>query len=129
MKVLIADDHEIVRRGVCSILESRENLEVCGEASNGEEAVQKAAQLKPDLIVLDVTMPVRDGFSAAKQIREILPGVPILMLSMHDGPDMVRASKAVGARGFVTKADVSGALLEAIDALLRGQTYFTQDFE
>lgn len=123
MNVLIADDHEVVRKGVCSILESR-GWHVCAEAKNGEEAIKKAQQLHPDLIILDVTMPVCDGFSAASQIREILPDVPILMLSMHDGRSMVRAAQAAGAQGFVTKADVAGVLLKAVDALLQGQTYF-----
>jgi DNA-binding NarL/FixJ family response regulator len=126
MNVLIADDHEVVRKGVCSILESRDNLHVCGEANNGEEAIKKAQQLNPDLIILDVTMPVRDGFSAASQIKEMLPNVPILMLSMHDGRSMVRAAQAAGAQGFVTKADVAGVLLKAVDALLQGQTYFVE---
>jgi two-component system nitrate/nitrite response regulator NarL len=126
MKVLIADDHEVVRKGVCSILELREGLVVCGEASNGDEAVQKAAALKPDLVILDVTMPVRDGFSAASKIRAILPAVPILMLSMHNGHSMTRAAQAAGAQGFVTKADVAGTLLKAVDALLQGRTYFSE---
>jgi DNA-binding NarL/FixJ family response regulator len=73
VRILIADDHPVVRKGVCSILESRNDLEVCGEATNGEEAVQKSLRLNPDLIVLDVTMPVLDGFSAARKIRELLP--------------------------------------------------------
>jgi len=125
MNVLIADDHEVVRKGVCSILESRVDWRVCGEANNGEEAIKKARQLNPDLIILDVTMPVRDGFSTASEIRELMPKVPILMLSMHDGRSMVRAAQAAGAQGFVTKADVAGVLLKAVDALLHGQTYFT----
>jgi DNA-binding NarL/FixJ family response regulator len=90
VRILIADDHEIVRKGVCSILESRKDIEICGEASNGQEAVQKALQLNPDLVILDVTMPVLDGFAAARQVKEVLPNVPILMLSMHDANDAVR---------------------------------------
>jgi DNA-binding NarL/FixJ family response regulator len=73
VRVLIADDHPIVRKGVCSTRESRNDLEVCGEATNEEEAVQKSLRLNPDLIVLDVTMPVLDGFSAARKISELLP--------------------------------------------------------
>ncbi len=76
MRVLIADDHPVVRKGVCPILESRNDLEVCGEATNGEEAVQESLRLNPDLIILDVTMPVLDGFSAARKIRELLPKIP-----------------------------------------------------
>ena len=125
MRILIADDHEVVRKGVCSLLESRADLKVCGEATNGQEAVDLARQLDPDLVVLDVTMPVLDGFSAAKKIKQLLPAIPILMLSMHAGPEMVRAAKAAGAQGFVTKTDVAGTLLKAVDVVLHGETFFT----
>lgn len=126
MRIMIADDHEVVRRGVCSILESRKGVEVCGEAVNGAEAVQKALELRPDLIILDVTMPVLDGFSAARQITRQLPKLPVLMLSMHDGKEMIRASKSSGAQGFVTKTEVSSTLLTAVDTLLQGGTYFNE---
>lgn len=125
MRILIADDHEVVRKGVCSLLESRADLKVCGEATNGQEAVDLARQLDPDLVVLDVTMPVLDGFSAARKIKQLLPAIPILMLSMHAGLEMVRAAKAAGAQGFVTKTDVAGTLLKAVDVVLQGETFFT----
>ena len=97
MRILIADDHAIVREGLCSLLKLYEDLEVCGEASNGEEAIHKAMQLKPHLVILDVTMPVLNGFRAAKKINELMPAVPILMLSMHAGEEMVRISRLAGA--------------------------------
>jgi DNA-binding NarL/FixJ family response regulator len=128
VRILIADDHGIVRKGVCSILESRKNIEICGEASNGQEAVQKAFQLNPDLVILDVTMPVLDGFTAARQIQEILPNVPIVMLSMHDGNDVVREAQLAGVRGFVTKSEAANILLRAVDALLEGRTFFLHDW-
>lgn len=115
----------MVRRGVCSILESRKDLEVIGEAANGADAIQKALELRPDLVILDVSMPILDGFAAARQIAKNLPQVPILMLSMHDGKEMVRASKSVGAHGFVTKTEVGSTLLTAVDTLLRGGTFFS----
>ncbi|MGB2628770.1 MAG: response regulator transcription factor [Candidatus Acidiferrum sp.] len=124
MKVLIADDHEIVRRGVKSILLSKENTEVCAEATNGQEALQKAAECKPDLIILDHSMPVLDGLSAASRIREIMPNVPILMLSMHDGPPLIDALRLVGAQGFVPKAECAERLMEGVDAVMRGETFF-----
>ncbi len=127
MKVLIADDHEIVRRGVKSILLSRENIEVCAEASNGQEAVQRAAECKPDLIILDHSMPVLDGLTAASKIREILPHVPILMLSMNDGQPLIDALKLVGAQGFVPKAECADRLIEGIDAVMRGETFFKNE--
>ena len=126
MRVLIADDHAVVRKGVCSLLESRSDLELCGEATNGEEAVQKSLQLNPDLIILDVTMPVLDGLSAARKIRMLLPKIPILMLSMHDGPEMARSSQSVGAQGFVTKNEANEVLLKAVDVLLAGGTFLRE---
>jgi DNA-binding NarL/FixJ family response regulator len=124
MQVLIADDHEIVRRGVRSILESREGLEICGEASNGREAVNKASQLHPDLIILDLAMPVLSGLGAANEIRQFLPDVPILMLSMHDGKSLLDALRLIGAQGFVPKAECADKLLAAVDAVLRGENFF-----
>jgi CheY-like chemotaxis protein len=127
LRILIADDHEVVRRGVCSVLESYPDYKVCGEATNGDEAVKLAAKLHPDFIVLDVSMPMLDGFSAAKKIKEASPETPILMLSMHAGREMVRASQAAGAQGFVTKTDVAAVLLTAVEALRQGKTFFTDN--
>ena len=124
MRILIADDHEIVRRGIKSILLSRANTEICAEVSNGLEAFQKAVECKPDLIILDHSMPVLDGLSAASKIREILPEVPILMLSMHDGQPLIDALRLVGAKGFVPKAECADRLMEGVDAVMRGETLF-----
>jgi DNA-binding NarL/FixJ family response regulator len=127
LRVVIADDHDVVRKGVRSILESRSDVNVVGEASNGKEALQQAVELKPDLIVLDVSMPVMDGISAAKEIKKILPATPILILSMHSGREMVRAAQSAGAQGFITKTDVAGILLDAVDSLQKGETFFTTE--
>src|ERR1700684_2611072 len=81
LRILVADDHESVRKGVCVILGTRADIEVCGEAANGREAIDKAQELKPDLIILDITMPVLSGIDAAEMIRKTLPNVPILFLS------------------------------------------------
>ena len=124
MRILIADDHEIVRKGICAILESRKSIDICGEASNGQDAVEKASQLKPDLIILDVTMPNLDGFAAARQIRTFLPEVPILILSMHEGRAVVNEAQQAGAQGFVSKSDAGAVLLKAVDAITQGQTFF-----
>lgn len=110
-----------------SILAPCDHLEVCGEAANGQEAVQKTFQLRPDLVIIDVAMPVLGGFSATKEIKKNFPDLPILILSMHDDPEMIRASKMAGAQGFITKTDVSAALLIAIEALLQGQTFYCDD--
>ena len=123
LRILIADDHPVVRRGVCSILETRKDLEVCAEAGDGEEAVQKAVELKPDVVILDVMMPRLDGFGAATKILENFQ-VPILMLSMHDGEEMIRLATSVGAKGFINKTAIVGSLLTAVDIVLAGGTFF-----
>lgn len=124
--MLIADDHAVVRRGVSAILADVKQLEVCGEAENGEDAVEKALRLNPDLIILDVIMPVLDGLAAARKIRSFLPNVQIVMLSMHDGTEILQAARSVGARGFVTKSEIAETLVEAVDTVLRGQTFFVE---
>jgi DNA-binding NarL/FixJ family response regulator len=124
-RIIVADDHEIVRKGVCMVLGSRKNVEVSAEASNGQEAVLKALRLNPDLIIMDVNMPVLDGVSATKQIRHDLPKIPVIILSAHDGPEMIQAAQEAGAQGFVTKNDVAASLLDAVDAVLHGETFFS----
>lgn len=123
MRILIVDDHEAVRKGVRAILRSSPDLEVCGEAINGEDAVAKAQELKPDLIILDITMPVLDGFGAAKEIRN-MSDVPILFYSMNDGRAVMESAKAIGANGFVTKSEPAVVLLKAVSALSKKQTFF-----
>jgi DNA-binding NarL/FixJ family response regulator len=124
MRCLLVDDHESVRAGVTAILSSRPNIEVCGEATNGQEAVEKARALQPNLIIMDVNMPVLDGIHSAKEIRTFLPDVPILFFSMHDGVYLVHEAKMAGGQGFVSKTDASATLLDAVDALANKQTYF-----
>src|ERR1700676_3130615 len=124
MRCLLVDDHESVRMGVTAILSSRANIEVCGEAVNGKEAIEKARELKPDLIILDVNMPVLDGIHSAKEIRAFLPDVPILFFSMHDGVYLVHEAKMAGVQGFVNKTEARATLLDPVDALVKKQTYF-----
>jgi DNA-binding NarL/FixJ family response regulator len=124
VRILVADDHEAVRKGVCAILSSRLDIEVCGEASNGQDAIDKAHELKPDLIILDITMPVLNGIDAARIIRQTLPKLPILLLSMHDGKHIIEDARRIGIQGYVSKSEASATLLAAVDALLRNQTFF-----
>lgn len=123
MKILIVDDHEASRAGVRTVLESR-GLEVCGEAADGREALAKALQLRPDLVILDITMPVLDGFTAAREISKRLPGVGILLLSMHESASMVNVAKSSGARGYVAKSEGIARLLKAVDAIAHNETFF-----
>ena len=123
MRILIVDDHEALRAGVRTVLESH-GFEVCGEADNGQEALSKALQLRPDLVILDITMPVLDGFSAAREIHKRLPGVGILLLSMHESASMVNVAKSSGARGYVAKSEGIARLLKAVDAIAHNRTFF-----
>ena len=106
-----------------TVLESH-GFEVCGEADNGKEALARALQLRPDLVILDITMPVLDGFSAAREIHKSLPNVAILLLSMHESRSMVNVAKSSGARGYVAKSEGIGRLLKAVDAIAHNLTFF-----
>lgn len=125
IRILIADDHDAVRKGVRSVLLSRQDIEVCGEASNGSEAIVKAIEQKPDLIILDLTMPILGGFAAALELRRLLPDIPILFYSMHEGAHLIKEARQIGVRGFVGKSHISETLLDAVDALvIRKDTFF-----
>src|SRR5580692_6964451 len=124
VRILVVDDHDGMRAAVISKLQSRQDFEICGEASNGEEAVQQAHLLLPDVIILDVMMPVKNGLTAAMEIRRALPRTPILMISARTDEDVVRESKLVGVKGFMSKHNIADTLLRAVDALLEGQTFF-----
>ena len=123
LKILIVDDHEALRAGVRTVLENH-GFEVCGEAADGQEALARAQQLRPDLVILDITMPVLDGFSAAREIHKRLPGVGILLLSMHESASMVNVAKSSGARGYVAKSEGIARLLKAVDAIAHNRTFF-----
>jgi DNA-binding NarL/FixJ family response regulator len=123
LRVLIVDDHEALRAGVRTVLESH-GIEICGEAANGREALSKCIQLRPDIVILDITMPVLDGFSAAREITKHLPHVGILLLSMHESASMVNVAKSSGARGYVAKSEGIGRLLKAVDAIAHNKTFF-----
>ena len=125
LRILIADDHELARRGIRSVLESHGGWEVCGEAKDGREAVELAANLKPDLILLDIGMPNLNGLEAARQILAVSPNLAILILTMHDTDSVVREVLRAGARGFVLKSDAGRDLIAAVEALELRRTFFT----
>ena len=128
MRILIADDREAIRKQVSVILSAQPDLEVCAEAANGEEAVEKTRELNPDLVILDITMPVMNGLDAARAIRSFGLDVPILVLTAHKSRQLVEEARKIGVQGYVTKADASQSLLSAVDAVGRGLSYFPSEF-
>ena len=124
LRVLIADDHETVRKGVCAILTSRDDIEVCAEARNGEEAVGFTKELQPDIVLMDFTMPVLDGLEASRQILRTFPKLPILMLSTHRLDTLANAARVIGLRGYITKNESGSSLLKAVDKAMRKDPFF-----
>jgi|SRR5579864_689099 DNA-binding NarL/FixJ family response regulator len=124
-RILIADDHEIVRHGIRALIESHPGWEVCAEAVDGREAVEKTVELRPDLALIDVSMPNLNGLDAARQILQALPHICVLILTMHESEQIVREVLEVGARGFLLKSDAARDLVSAIQALQRRTTFFT----
>lgn len=128
MTVLIVDDHESVRAGVRTALESQADIEVCGEASNGEECLRKVLQLRPDAVILDLTMPVLDGFSTARGIKRLSPSVSIVLLSMHEeSGNLIETAKSSGASAFVGKSQSLSVLVRAVHAVAHKQMFFPPD--
>jgi len=125
LRILVADDHEIVRRGVCTLLQSHSGWQICGEAINGAQAVELAAQLNPDVVVLDISMPEMGGIDAARLILQRNDKQKILFLTIVESDELVRKALEMGIRGFVQKSDAARELVSAIEALERNGTYFT----
>jgi DNA-binding NarL/FixJ family response regulator len=125
LRILIADDHDVARRGVRALLESHPGWQVCGEAHDGREAIELADSLKPDLILLDIGMPNLNGLEAARQILTTSPDASILILTMHDTEHVVREVLRAGARGFLLKSDAGSDLITAVEALQNHRTFFT----
>jgi len=124
VKILIADDHEIVRQGIRRVLEVRPEWQICGEAANGQEAVRMAQELSPDIIIMDVTMPVMSGFEAADEISRLPLGSRVLFFTMHDSGSMAGSVRKSGAHGYVVKSRAAQDLVQALERLLRGGTFF-----
>jgi DNA-binding NarL/FixJ family response regulator len=123
-RILLADDHDVVRRGMQALLvEAHPEWQVCAEATNGREAVSLATRHKPDVVVLDLSMPGLNGLEATRQIRRDLPGTEVLIFTLHDGEQIVRDVLSAGARGYVVKSEDTLCLISAIEALARHKPY------
>jgi DNA-binding NarL/FixJ family response regulator len=125
VRILLADDHEVMRSGLRTILEAHNAWHICGEAKEGDEAVRLALELKPDIAVIDLAMPGLDGLEVTRQIKKDLPRTEVLIFTMHETENMIRAVIAAGARGYVLKSDAGLKLIEAVEALSRHEPYFT----
>ena len=123
-RILIVDDHDVVRQGVRSFLASRPDWEVCGEAADGQPAIDAVAALKPDLVILDITMPHMSGLEAAPQIARMAPATRILIFTMHESQRMEFDVREAGAHGFVQKSQAARDLITAVESLLSGGTFF-----
>jgi DNA-binding NarL/FixJ family response regulator len=117
IRILLADDHPVVRQGLKTLLEGQSGWEVVGEASDGLEALNKADSLRPDVMVLDVTMPGMNGLEACRLLRQRTPDVEILFVTQHDSPQMMREALDAGARGYVVKSNAARDLLEAVKSV------------
>lgn len=124
-RILIADDHEIVRRGLRSIVEGQGDLEITGEALTGREAIEQVRRLKPDLVIMDIGMPELNGLDATRHILKEFPSTEVLILTMHESEQLIREVLDVGARGYMLKSDAGRDLVAAIESLRRHKPFFT----
>ena len=122
-QILIADDHEVMRLGIRNLLESRPSWNICAEACNGQEAVEKALQLEPDIIIMDITMPTMNGLEAASLITQSRPDIPIILFSLHLSQELVGRFDG-SVRGAVCKGDAARDLVKAVEKVLNGGTFF-----
>lgn len=125
VRILIADDHEVVRRGLRNLLETQPNWEVVGEAITGRQAVEEAKRLSPDLIIMDISMPEMNGLEATRQIYKIAPDTQVLILSIHENEQLVHEVLEAGARGYVLKSDAGRDLIAAVESLCQHKPFFT----
>jgi DNA-binding NarL/FixJ family response regulator len=127
VKILIADDHAVIRQMVAATLKEESGFDVIGEAENGLQAIDKATLLKPDVVVLNIKMPVLDGFEAARRIRKTLPEIAIVILSSEADRRFIEEAKKIGVRAFVPKTEAATALVKAIEAAIRNDEFFVVD--
>jgi DNA-binding NarL/FixJ family response regulator len=122
-RLIVVDDHAVIRRGVQGILRGFPEWELCGEAENGQEAIKLAESIKPEIIIMDVSMPGLNGLEATRIILNILPSTKVLLLTLHSSSELVRSAFRVGARGYVLKSDAEHELVRALNVLAGDGTY------
>jgi DNA-binding NarL/FixJ family response regulator len=125
LRILVVDDHAVVRRGVRSLLESHEGWDVCGEATTGRDAVEQSRRLRPDVVVMDLSLPELNGLDATRQILKDTPDTEVLVLTMHHSEELARDVLQAGARGYVLKADADESLISAVDSLRQHKPFLT----
>ena len=125
VRVLVVDDHNVVREGLCNLLSAQKQWQVCGEAASGREAVEKTHQLRPDIVVLDFAMPEGDGLEATREIRKAHPRTEVLMLTVHDSEALIKEAFLAGAKAFVVKTETRRHLIPALEHLARHEPFFT----
>ncbi len=125
LRILVVDDHAVVRRGIRSILERHEGWEVCGEATNGRDAVEQSGRLRPDVVVMDLSLPELNGLDATRQILKEAPGTEVLVLTIHQSEALARDVLQAGARGYLLKSDADENLMAAVDSLRQHRPFLT----
>jgi DNA-binding NarL/FixJ family response regulator len=126
VRILVVDDHEVMRMGIRNLLEAVPHWSVCAEASNGTEAIEKSVQFQPDIIIMDITMPGMNGLEAAGEIAKVRPEIPVIMFSLHLSDDLVKHFQTGRIRGSVGKGEAARDLVDAVKKVLGGGTFFPQ---
>jgi DNA-binding NarL/FixJ family response regulator len=129
IRILLCDDHALVMDGIRSRLECYAHIAIVGEACNGQQALDLAGELKPDIALMDISMPVMNGLEAAEKFRETLPDIKVIMLSMHENPEYLRTAKQAGVRGFILKDVSSNDMVRALEAIASGGEAYSPSFD
>lgn len=129
LRVLLSDDHPIVRRGLRTILEFNGDYEVCGEAGDGEQTLELALRLLPDVVITDISMSPTNGLELTERLHTALPQAKVLILTMHDSVEMLRAAALAGASGYLLKSDAEELLVSALNSLSRGDRFVSPSFD